>query len=189
MLTTLNISRARTTRRNIVDINTNTLKISQKVDQNLSTHLTSHEHFIHDEIEFERRNDLIYHLNRVTFKARLCISKSLMQNIFKMTHDDLAHVEFHRAHVIIFETLYIRRLAHYLRQYIEYCSECLLNQIKRHKSYDALIFISSSKISFHIIVMNFVLILSHSKQKKFDTLLIVTNKFSKDKLFISKRNT
>jgi hypothetical protein len=127
MLTTLNISRARTTRRNIVDINTNTLKISQRVDQNPSTHSTSHEHFIHDEIEFERRNDLIYHLNRVTFKARLCISKSLMQNISKMTHDDLAHVEFHRAHVIIFEILYIRRLVHYLRQYIEYCSECLLN--------------------------------------------------------------
>jgi hypothetical protein len=132
---------------------------------------------------------LIYHLNRVTFKTRLCIWKSLIQNIFKMTHDDLIHVEFYRAHIIIFETLYIRRLALYLRQYIEYCSKCLLNQIKRHKSYDALIFISSSKISLYIITMNFVLTLSQSRQKKFDTLLIVTNKFFKHKLLISRQNT
>ncbi len=189
MLTTMNISRARTTRRSIVSTNTITSKISQSVNQSSSTQSTPSEHFIHDEIEFEWRNDLIYHLNRVTFKARLCISKSLIRNIFKMTHDDLAHVGFHRAHIIIFETLYIRLLAHYLRQYIEYCSECLLNQIKRHRSYDALIFICSSKISFHIITMNFILILSQSEQKKFDTMLIVTNKFSKDKLFISRRNT
>ncbi len=37
--------------------------------------------------------------------------------------------------------------------------------------------------------MNFVLTLSHLKRKKFDTLLIVIDKFSKDKLFISRRNT
>jgi hypothetical protein len=69
----------------------------------------------HSEIEFERKNDLVYHLNRTTSKVCLCISKSLMQDIFKMTHDDQTHVEFHRAHVSITKTLYIRRLTHYLR--------------------------------------------------------------------------
>ncbi len=165
-----------------------TVSLTQTIWRNIHI-MKKSQNFTHEEIEFKRRDDLIYHLNRATFKARLCISKSLMQNIFKMTHDDLAHVEFHRAHTIIVETLYIRRLAHYLRQYIEYCSKCLLNQIKRHRSYDVLIFISSSKISFYTITMNFVLTLSQSRQEKFDTLLIVTNKFSKDKLFISRQNT
>ncbi len=165
-----------------------TVSLTQAIWRNINI-MRKSQNIAQREIEFERRDDLIYHLDRATFKARLCISKSLIQNIFKMTHDDLAHVEFHRAHIIISETLYIRRLAHYLRQYIEYCSKCLLNQIKRHRSYDALIFISSSKISFYIITMNFVLALSQSKQEKFDTLLIVTNKFSKDKLLISRQNT
>jgi hypothetical protein len=111
-----------------------------------------------------------------------------MQNIFKMTHDDQAHADFHRANAIIFETLYIRRLAHYLRQYIEYCSQCLLNQTKRHKSYKSLIFISSAKISFHTIVMNFVLALSQFEKKKFDILFTVTDKFFKTKLLISELN-
>jgi hypothetical protein len=142
----------------------------------------------HNEIEFERKNDLIYYLNRTTSRTRLCISKSLMQDIFKMTHDDQTHVEFHRAHVSITKTLYIRRLTHYLRQYIEYCSQCLLHQTKRHKSYDALNSISSSKILFHITTINFVLALSQSKQKKFDIMLIISNKFFKDKLLIADVN-
>ncbi len=114
----------------------------------------------HEEIEFERRDNLIYHLNRSTFRIRLCISKSLMQDIFKMTHDDFMHVDFHRAHIIIFESVYIRRLAHYLRQYIAYCSQCLFNQTKRHRSYDSLYSISTVKISFHTITIDFILTLS-----------------------------
>ncbi len=145
--------------------------------------------FRHERIEFERRNDLIYHLNRFTRKARLCISKSLVQDIFKMTHDDLAHVDFHRAYAAIVETLYIRRLAHFLRQYIEYCLKCLLNQIKRHKSYDSLNSITISKIPFHTIVMDFVLALPRFDHEKFDIMLTVTDKFFKGKLLISEKNT
>jgi hypothetical protein len=150
MLKNLHTS-ARVTRRDIV--RTNSI-----IEKNSILSLLTH-----GEIEFERRNDLIYHLNKITSRTRLCILKSLIKEIFHMTHDEQAHAEFHRAHIIIFEILYIRRLAHYLRQYIEYCSECLLNQIKRHRSYDVLILIASSKISFHIIIMNFVLILSQSR--------------------------
>ncbi len=148
MLKTLNKS-ARTTRRDI-----DNLKTTSKESQDI------YEQFTHEDIEFECRDNLIYHLNQSTLKTRLCISKSLMQDIFKMTHDELAHADFHRAYAAIFETLYIRRLTHYLRRYISYCSKCLLNQIKRHKSYDSLNSISSSKISFHTITMNFILTLS-----------------------------
>jgi hypothetical protein len=178
-------SSAQITRRDLVNADT----FTSEAKNIAATQSIISESFTHDEIEFERRDDLIYHLNRLTSRARLCISKSVMQNIFKMTHDDQAHADFHRAHAIIFETLYIRRLAHYLRQYIEYCSQCLLNQTKRHKSYEFLIFISSAKISFHTIVMNFVLALSQFEKKKFDTLFTVTDKFFKTKLLISELNT
>jgi hypothetical protein len=165
-----------------------TVSLIQAIRRNVNITKSS-QNIIHEEIEFERRDDLIYHLNRFISRARLCISKSLIKRIFRMTHDDFMHVDFHRVYVAISKTLYIRRLFHYLRQYIDYCSQCLLNQTKRHKFYDAFNFISSSKISFHIVTMNFVLTLSHSEQERFDTLLIVTDKFSKDKLLISKRNT
>ncbi len=151
--------------------------------------IISFDSITHEEIEFERRSDLVYHLNRFILKARLCISKSLIQDIFKMTHDDFAHVEFHRAYAAIFETLYIRRLLHHLRRYIAYCSNCLLNQTRRHKSYEALNSIFSSKISFHTIVMNFVLALSASGSEKYDTMLTIIDKFFKEKLLISDLNT
>jgi hypothetical protein len=174
MLSILKISRAHATRRNIM---------KELFESTFSSR-------IHDEIEFERRNNLIYHLNRSTDKVRLCIFKQLIKKIFAMTHDEMFHAEFHRAYVIITKTLYIRRLAHHLRQYIDYCSQCLLNQTKRHKAYEALYLISFFKVLFHTIAMNFVLTLStFEKMKKFDTLLTITNKFSKNKILISERNT
>jgi hypothetical protein len=165
------ISLTQTTRREIINIDRNTTKISE---------------FTHDNIEFERREDLVYYLNRFTFKTRLCVSSSLLQNIFKMTHNDLANADFHRTFVTISKTLYIRRFAHHLRQYIEYFSQCLLNQTKRHKSYELLVFISFSKILFHIISMNFILALFLSK--KFDIILMIIDKFFKEKLLMSNRN-
>jgi hypothetical protein len=181
MLKNLHIS-AQITRRNVINADTFTSEVKNTI-------IIIFESFTHDEIEFERIKDLIYHLNRITSKTRLCILRSLIKEIFHMTHDEQAHVEFHRAYVIITKTFYIRRLTHYLRQYIDYCSQCLLNQTKRHKSYEALISISFSKISFHIITMNFVLTLSQSKQKKFDIMLTVIDKFFKSKLLISETNT
>ncbi len=183
------ISSTQATRRDIVNSEIISSKTSQNtvVDHHSPEQRDVHEHSTHDGIEFERRNDLIYHLNRFTYKARLCILKSLIKEMFVMTHDEMFHAEFHRVYAAIFETLYIRRLTHHLRQYIAYCPNCLLNQIKRHKSYEALNSISSSKISFHIIVMNFILTLSRSD--RFDTILTVTDKFSKEKILVSGENT
>jgi hypothetical protein len=193
MLKNLHIPR-QVARRDIVEtVEKNAIALSQSTQRDISSASKNTskkpQNMTHEEIEFERRDDLIYHLNRVTVRARLCISKPLIKEIFQMTHDEQAHVEFLRAYAIITKILYIRRLIHYLRQYLEYCSQCMLNQTKRHKSYEALISISSLKISFHIIIMNFVLTLSQSERKKFDVMLIVTNKFFKNKLLISEVNT
>ncbi len=181
MLKNLHIS-VQITRRDVINADTFTSEAKNTI-------IIISESFTHDEIEFERIKDLIYHLNRITSKTRLCILRPLIKEIFHMTHDEQAHAEFHRAYVIITKTLYIRRLTHYLRQYIDYCSQCLLNQTKRHRSYETLISISFSKISFHIIIMNFVLTLSQSKQEKFDIMLTVIDKFFKSKLLISGINT
>jgi hypothetical protein len=84
-------------RRRIINCNVNTFKKSQNkhFDQN------------HEKTKFERRNNFIYHLNQFISKTYLCISKSLLQKIFKMTNDDFAHVDFHRVYVAISKALYI----------------------------------------------------------------------------------
>ncbi len=139
----------------------------------------------HCAIEFERRHDLIYHLNRDFEKIRLCISRSIMKEVFFMTHDEQAHVDFHRVFAFLSKTPFIRRLTHYLRKYIAHCLDCLLNQIKRHKLYDSLNSISIENLSFHIVIMKFILTLSSSDHEKFDFMLTIIDKFTKVKLFIS----
>lgn len=61
------------------------------------------------------------------------------------------------------------------RLYIKHCSICELNQTKKHVSYEKLIFIKISIISFRTITMNFILTLS----EEFDVMLIVTFKTGK----------
>ena len=80
----------------------------------------------------------------------------------------------------------MRHLSKHLRAYINYCSKCELNQIKRHKSYDNIIFINRPGIPFHIIIINFIMTLFMTKEG-FDNLLTITDKFSKRILFISGR--
>ena len=80
----------------------------------------------------------------------------------------------------------MRHLSKHLRAYINHCSKCEFNQIKRHKSYDNMIFIDRSKISFHIIVMNFIMTFPMTK-KGFNCLFTIIDKFSKRILLISER--
>ena len=80
----------------------------------------------------------------------------------------------------------MRHLSKHLRIYINYYSKCELNQIKRHKFYDNIIFINKSEISFYIIVINFIMTLFMIKEG-FNNLFIIINKFSKRILFIFER--
>ena len=82
----------------------------------------------------------------------------------------------------------MRHLSKHLRIYINYCSKCELNQIKRYKSYENIIFINKSEIPFHIIVMNFIITFFIIKNG-IDNLLIMINKFSKRILLIFERVT
>ena len=122
------------------------------------------------DIAFEIKNEFIYHVDE---RRRLCIFVACEQKIFRMTHDENQHSDRHRCYQRIIDTLYVFRLSRKLRLYIEYCSSCQLNQTKRHRLYEELIFVFSSSKSFYIIIMNFVVKLSDI----YDALFIVIDKF------------
>ena len=126
---------------------------------------------IHIDLNFIMRDDLIYHKKR----QRLCISASLDKEIFMLTHDKNQHFGVNRCYARISENLYIPHLSKKLRQYVSHCSNCQLNQIKKHRSYEKLLSISTSTTLFHTIFMNFVMSISNNM----NTLLIIICKFSK----------
>lgn len=134
------------------------------------------------EDHFEIKEDLLYHVN--DFKIRLTILKALKADIFKLAYRS-HYSEFHQIYQHIAESLYVRKLSNRLRKYIEHCSNCLLYQTRKHKSYEELQLIKIMNVSFHIINMNFVMILSMSL-KDYECLLIITNKFFKRLIMISR---
>lgn len=125
----------------------------------------------HIDINFFKKNDLIYHKERF----RLCLFTSTKKEIFELIHDKNQHSDINRYYARINEDLYISHLSRKLRQYISHCSKCLLNQTKKHKSYEKLLSISSFAIFFHTIFMNFVMSISGI----LNTLLTIICKFSK----------
>ena len=138
--------------------------------------------FIIDEqsrdIRFKLRNDLIYYTFEKN-KKRLYISTIIKQKIFRLIHDLNNHDNFHRTYDRIINSIYIRQLIKRLHDYIDHCSKCQLNQTKRHFFYEFLQSIFISSIFFHIINIDFILILSNTNSKKLNNAMIVTCKFIK----------
>ena len=133
----------------------------------------------HIDMNFVIRQELIYHKNR----QRLCIFKSFDKDMFNLTHDKNQHSEINRCYARISECLYISHLLRKLRQYVTHCFQCQLNQIKRHKSYEKLMLISSTSKSFHTISIDFVMTIFEN----LDSLLTIFCKFSKRVMIISKK--
>ena len=65
--------------------------------------------------------ELIYYIDPVDSRHRLCIPKSLEKEIFQMAHDEHHHAGFHRAYNTIVAGLFIQNLSKQLTQYIIYC--------------------------------------------------------------------
>ena len=74
-------------------------------------------------------------------------------------NDQNYHSKIHRCYDRIFNTLYIFRFSRKIKKYIEHCFICQLAQIKRHRFYEKLMFIIFVSRSFHIIVIDFILIM------------------------------
>lgn len=81
---------------------------------------------------------------------------------------------------------YIRGFTFNLKIFLKHCSECQVNQTRRHKSHGALQPIDSLSISFHIIAMDFILDLSISKDG-YNCAMLITCKFFKRMTLISKK--
>lgn len=141
-----------------------------------------------EDLRFKLRDELIYYINELNERERLCISKAMRKKIFQLTHDEQSHEEFHRTYDRLIASMYIRKLSRRLQKYIRYCSECQVNQTKRHSSYEILKSIQSLAISFHTITINFVLALSTTMQS-LNNLLTIIDKFSKKILLLSKKDT
>ena len=141
-----------------------------------------------EDLQFRLRNDLIYYVEFVNEREQLCIFRSMTKEVFELTHDRQSHVKYHRIYANLASSIYIRKMSSRLQKYIQHCSQCQLNSTKRHSSYEFLRSITSSIISFHTISMNFILALSIISEE-YDTLLTITDKFSKRVLLISDKET
>jgi hypothetical protein len=122
--------------------------------------------------------NLIYHVNKSTEEKRLCISSNCVADVLIVAHEhEQEHSDFEITFEIISRSWYIRDLIKTLKAYIKNCSQCLQIQIRRHKSWKNLQFIHFSSISFHTIIINFVLELF--KVKEIDCILSMIDKFTK----------
>ena len=137
------------------------------------------------DIKFRLRNDLIYYVFEEE-KNRLCISEIMKHEIFQMIHDLNNHENFHRAYDRLINFVYVRHLTKRLRIYIEHCSQCQLNQIKRHSLYDSLQSINTSMIFFHTLTINFIFALLIVDDM--NCALTAICKCSKKQLIVSDKN-
>ena len=125
------------------------------------------------DVDFELNNDFIYYVDEEI--RRLYLFIAIKEEVFRLIHDENVHADIHRCFNRIVDILYISKLNNKIRRYIEHCFDCQLTQIKRHRSYDELMLITSSSHSFHIIAMNFIVTLSN----ELNSVLTVTCKFFK----------
>ena len=74
-------------------------------------------------LNFELVDDeLIYHVDES--RRRLDISAAIEQEMFRIAHDEIHHVDIHRCYARIVDILYVSRLFRKLRKYIERYSLC-----------------------------------------------------------------
>ena len=127
---------------------------------------------------FYCKENLVYYVDDSNERICLCISKALEKKIFKITYDNNHHAGFSQTYHCITEFLYFWKLLQHLKRYIKHCLMCQLNSTKHHTSYDKLMSILTTSISFHTVMMNFILTLSIFILS-LNTLLIITDKYSK----------
>ena len=134
------------------------------------------QYYHENDINFVYRDEFIYH--QKNDEKKLCLLFNMKTKIFRMIYNQIAYINFHKCYQRIFETLYFHKLIKRLRVYIRKCHVCQLNQIKRHTSYDELILIKTTSTFFHTLIFDFILILS--KYQKYDCMLIMICKFTKN---------
>ncbi len=93
-------------------------------------------------------------------------------------------------HKKLTDALYIYDLFKNLHEYLQHCLQCQLNQTPCHKPYGVLQSIFALLCSFHTLTIDFILALSVIKASEtYETIMSVTDKFSKTVTLISERDT
>ena len=134
-------------------------------------------------LSFVRADDgLIWHLSPSTGDlayqhSRLCVPKNAIKDVLQSAHDQ-SHQGFSKCFNTINDSWYIRNLTKHLRLYLLHCPQCQVFQTRRHKPYGSMQPIDSPPAPFHTITMDFILALPTTLDK-FDSILTVTDKFSK----------
>ena len=139
-------------------------------------------------LSFYRENDLIFRFDQNTEShnyqsRRFYIFYSVIKNILNIVYSEDTHSEYARCYETVSFNYYIRDLIRYLRDYLKHCSKCQVFQTKRHKSYGFLQPILTSPISFHIIIIDFVLTLPLTAED-WNCLMSIICKFIKRILLI-----
>ena len=130
-----------------------------------------------DEMKFMlKKNHIYFVFDDVT--SRLCISWFMKKRIFATAHDENHHCDFYRVYVRISEFLYIKHLVKKFKKYIKHCRKCFKSQIVKYIFYDELHSIKSIALSFHIIIIDFIFVLSKTSNDM-NSVFITTNKFFK----------
>ena len=137
----------------------------------------------HTNISFLRVDNIIYRReisdNSSFVPRRMCVSAFMIKEILIIVHNESNdHSEFDHFYERINSFWYIKELIRYLKNYIAHCSQCKINRIRRHKSYEFLQSILSSFISFHTLIIDFILtmLVSHIDM---NCVMSVTDKYSK----------
>ena len=131
----------------------------------------------------ETYQNLFFHVSKLTGVQRLCIPQSMIKTVLEIAHGD-GHLGFERSYERIASAWYIHGLVKHLRQYIRFCPQCLILQTRRHRPYGSLQPIESPSVPFHTLTLDFILALPRSHREGFDTILSVTDKFTKRVTFV-----
>ncbi len=140
-------------------------------------------------LSYKLKNKLVYYKD-IEKKPCLCIPHSLHDKVFKLAHDEMKHSEYTWTHERLTDALYIYDLFKNLHKYLWHCLQCQLNQTPCHKPYEMLQSILALLRPFHTLTIDFILVLSVIKASEtYETIMSVTDKFSKTVTLISERNT
>jgi len=140
-------------------------------------------------LSYKLKDRLVYYKD-IEKGPCLCIPHSLHDKVFKLAHDEMKHSEYAHMHKRLTDALYIYDLFKNLHKYLQHCLQCQLNQTPHHKPYEALQPILSLLRPFHTLTIDFILALSVIKAPEtYETIMSVTDKFSKTVTLISERNT
>lgn len=116
-----------------------------------------------------------------TREHRLCISRPHVSEILQLCHEKKNHPGVDKTYGFVRGSYYFRGLRGAVVEYIRNCKECQKNKPDRTRPYGELKPIETPPVPFHTICMDFIVKLPISN--KFDSILTVTDKLSKAKIF------